>query len=69
MVQMMNFKVFEMTVDSQWCGSSSIPLASAVVPMGKALYPHCLVPWKGLKGIGPTGAYLHVIYILSGKVK
>ena len=28
-------------------------LAAAVVPIGKALYPHCVVPWKGLKAIGP----------------
>ena len=27
-------------------------LAAAVVPLGKALYPHCLVPQKGLKAIG-----------------
>ena len=24
-------------------------LAGAVVPLGKARYPHCLDPWKGLK--------------------
>ena len=28
-------------------------LAAAVVSLGKALYPHCPVPWKGLKAIGP----------------
>ena len=28
---------------------SSILLAAAVVSLGKALYPHCLVPRKGLK--------------------
>ena len=33
--------------------SSNLP-AAAVVPLGKALYPHCLVPWKGLKAIGPV---------------
>ena len=27
-------------------------LAAAVVPLGKALYPHCLVPRKGLKAVG-----------------
>ena len=26
-------------------------LAAAVVPLGKTLYPHCLVPQKGLKAI------------------
>ena len=31
---------------------SSIP-SQAVVPLGKALYPHCLVPQKGLKVSGP----------------
>ena len=31
----------------------SNPLAAAVVPLGKALYPHCLVPRKGPKAIGP----------------
>ena len=33
-------------------------LAAAVVPLGKALYPHCLVPRKGLKAIGPLVACL-----------
>ena len=31
---------------------SSNLLAAAVVPLGKALYPHCLVPRKGFKAIG-----------------
>ena len=38
--------------------SSSNMLAAAVVPLGKALYPHCLVPWRGLKAIGPLVACL-----------
>ena len=33
-------------------------LAAAVVPLGKALYPHCLVPQKGLKAGGPLVACL-----------
>ena len=33
--------------------SGSDLLAAAVVPLCKALYPHCLVPLKGLKAIGP----------------
>ena len=33
-------------------------LAAAVVPLGKALYPHCLVPRKGLKAVGPLVACL-----------
>ena len=37
---------------------SSNLLASAVVPLGKALYLHCLVPQKGLKAIGPLVACL-----------
>ena len=28
-------------------------LAAAVVALGKALYPPCLVPRKGLKAVGP----------------
>ena len=37
-------------------GSNPSP---AVVPLGKALFPHCLVPWKGLKAIGPLVACLN----------
>ena len=34
-------------------------LAAAVVPLGKALYPHCPVPLKELKAVGPlVVAYL-----------
>ena len=33
-------------------------LTAAVVPLGKALYPHCLVPRKGLKAVGPLVACL-----------
>ena len=33
-------------------------LAAALVPLGKALYPHCLVPQRGLKAIGPLVACL-----------
>ena len=42
------------TTDSQF---GEVPgsnlLAAAVVPLGKALSPHCLVPRKGLKAVGP----------------
>ena len=31
-------------------------LAAAVVPLGKALYPHCLVPRKGFNATGPLVA-------------
>ena len=37
---------------------SNLLAAAAVMPFGKALYPHCPVPWKGLKTIGPLGASL-----------
>ena len=43
--------------------------AAAVVPLGRALYPHCLVPWKGLKAIGPLVASVWVACFLSGQVK
>ena len=36
----------------------------AVVPLGKALYPHCPVPRKGLKAVGPL-----VACFPSGQVK
>ena len=33
-------------------------LAAAVVPLGKALYSHCLVPRKGSKAVGSPGCLL-----------
>ena len=36
-------------------------LAAAVVPLGQALYLHCVVPRKGLEVIGPLVACLHNI--------
>ena len=33
-------------------------LAAAIVPLGKALYPHCLVPRKGLKSRWSHGCLL-----------
>ena len=44
-------------------------LAAAVVPLGNALYPHCLVPQKALKAVGPLVAYLQAACFLSGQVK
>ena len=38
--------------------SGSNLLAVVVGPLGKALYPLCLVPRKGLKAVGPLVAYL-----------
>ena len=35
-------------------------LAAAEVPLGKVLYPHCLVLRKGLKAIGPLVACLFI---------
>ena len=43
--------------------SSSNLLAGAVESLGKALCnPHCLVPRKGLKAVGPV---LHCLLIIS----
>ena len=40
-----------------WSLNREVPgsnlLAAAVVPLGKALYPHCLVLRKGLKALVP----------------
>ena len=38
---------------------------STVVPLGKALYPHCFVPRKGLKAIGPLHGCLLIRSLLS----
>ena len=35
-------------------------LKEAVVPFGKALYPHCLVPRKGLKEVCPLVCLLFI---------
>ena len=43
-------------------------LAVAAVPLGKALYPHCLVPRKILETIGPLVARLQAARFLSGYV-
>ena len=41
-------------------------LAATVVPLGKALYPHCLVPRKGLRAIGPwLFAYKQFAFLLA----
>ena len=48
---------------------SSNLLEAAVLPLGKALYPHCLVPRKGLKAVGPLVACLQATCFLSGQVK
>ena len=39
------------TLDREVPGSNLLP--AAVVPLGKTLYPHCLVPRKGIKAVGP----------------
>ena len=36
-----------------WEVPGSNLLAAAVVPLGKALYAHCLVPWNLFKAVGP----------------
>ena len=56
---------------AQWVRSQTLScevpgsnlLAAAVVPLGMALYPHCLVPRKGLKAVGL------LVACLSGQVK
>ena len=40
--------------------------AAAVVPLGKALHPHCLVPRKGLNAIGPwLLAYKQLAFLVA----
>ena len=46
------------TMDFQRAVPGSNLLAAVVVPLGKALYPHCLVARKGLKAIGSLVACL-----------
>ena len=41
---------------TKWVVGSN-PLPITVVPLGKALIPHCLVPQRGLKAIGPLADY------------
>ena len=44
----------DMTAYSQSSGPRFESAGSgSIVPLGEALYPHCLVPRKGLKAIGP----------------
>ena len=43
-------------------------LAAAVVPLGKALYHHCLIPRKGPKAVGPLVACLQAACFHSGQV-
>ena len=51
-----------------WTLNCEVPgsylLAAAVVPLGKALYPHCLVRRKELKAIGMIGP-LHGCSLIS----
>ena len=44
------------------------PAVASVVPLGKALYPHCLVPRRGLKTVGPLVAQSEVVHFLSDQV-
>ena len=45
-------------------------LAGAVVPLDMVLYPHCLVPRKGLNTVGPLGCLLiSSLLSYSGQVK
>ena len=64
-------------VVAQWIKSQTLNrevpgsnlLAATVVLLSKALYPHCLVPQKGHKAIGPLVACLKAACFLSGQVK
>ena len=41
-------------------------LVAAVVPLGKALYSHCLVPRKGLQAVGPLlVAYKQLAFLVA----
>ena len=52
------------TLNSEVPGSNL--LAAAVVPLGKAFYPHCLVPRKGLKAVGPwLLAYKQLAFLVA----
>ena len=55
---------FDKTTDSHGEVPGSNLLAPAPVPLGRALYPHCLVSRKGLKAVGTLVACLY-----SGQVK
>ena len=48
---------------------SNLRLAAAVVPLDNALYPHCLVPRKGLNVIGPLGPIAENFYRRKNSVK
>ena len=53
-----------------WTLNRKVPglklLVAAVVLLGKALYPHCLVPRKGLKAIGPlVAAYKQLAFLVA----
>ena len=58
------------TLNHEVPGSNLLELEAAVVLLGKALYPHCLVPWKGLKAIGPLVDCLQAAcFLYNGQVK
>ena len=46
------------TLNREVPSSNLLAAAVCIVPSGKALYPHCPVPRKGLKVIGPLVACL-----------
>ena len=57
------------TTDSQSWGLRFEPAGSISRPLGKALYPHCLVHRKGFKAVGPLVTCLWAACFLSGQVK
>ena len=58
----------------KWTLNREVPgsnlLAVAVVPLGKALHPHCLVPQKGLKTMIPwLLAYKQLAFLVVSRNK
>ena len=69
----MNARIYRGAVVAQWIRprtlNQEVPgsnlLAAVVVLLGKALKPHCLVPQKGLKAVGPLVTCLYISSLLS----
>ena len=46
------------TLNREVSGSNLLAAAVYSALIGKTLYPHCIVPRKGLKAVGPPGCLL-----------
>ena len=58
------------TMDSGWRGPRFKSVGGDSSALGQGtIYPHCLVPWKGLKVVGPLVVCLNAACWLSGQVK